>query len=79
MNILITRSLIDSENLMEKLFSKGHKILHIPTLKISSLKIKPINPDDFDAFIFTIANAIRNLKISNKNRKVFCFCVGNKM
>ncbi len=77
MNILITRPLIDSENLMEKLFSKGHKILHIPTLKISSVKIKPINPDDFDAFIFTSANAIRNLKLSSKNRKVFCFCVGS--
>ena len=36
MNILITRPLIDSENLMEKLFSMGHKILHIPTLKIQA-------------------------------------------
>ena len=77
MNILITRPLIDSENLMEKLFSKGHKILHIPTLKISTLKIKPINPNDFDAFIFTSANAIRNLKLSKENKKIFCFCVGS--
>ena len=77
MNILITRPLIDSENLMEKLFSKGHKILHIPTLKISSLKIKPTNPDDFDAFIFTSANAVRNLKLSKENKKIFCFCVGS--
>ena len=36
MNILITRPLIDSEDLMGKLFSMGHKILHIPTLKIIS-------------------------------------------
>ena len=77
MNILITRPLIDSENLMEKLFSMGHKILHIPTLKISSTNMKPINPDDFDAFVFTSANAIRNLKLSNQNRKTFCFCVGS--
>lgn len=77
MNILITRPLIDSENLMEKLFSMGHKILHIPTLKISSTNMKPINPDDFDAFIFTSANAIRNLKLSNQNRKTLCFCVGS--
>ena len=77
MDILITRPLIDSENLMEKLFSKGHKILHIPTLKISSLKIKPTNPDDFDAFIFTSANAVRNLKLSKENKKIFCFCVGS--
>ena len=76
MNILITRPLIDSENLMEKFFSMGHKILHIPTLKISTTNMKPINPDDFDAFIFTSANAARNLKLSNDNRKTFCFCVG---
>ncbi len=77
MNILITRPLIDSENLMEKLFSMGHKIMHIPTLKILSTNMKPINPDDFDAFIFTSANAIRNLKLSNQNRKIYCFCVGS--
>ena len=39
MNILITRPLIDAEDLMGKLFSLGHKIIHIPTLKISSAKI----------------------------------------
>ena len=77
MNILITRPLIDSENLMEKFFSMGHKILHIPTLKISSTNMKPINPDDFNAFIFTSANAARNLKLLNQNRKTFCFCVGS--
>jgi hypothetical protein len=36
MNILITRPLIDSEDLMGKLFSMGHKIIQIPTLKIFS-------------------------------------------
>ena len=77
MNILITRPLIDSENLMKNFFSMGHKILNIPTLKISSINMKPINPDDFDAFIFTSANAARNLKLSNQNRKTFCFCVGS--
>ena len=44
MNILITRPLIDSEDLMGKLFSLGHKIIHIPTLKISPINLKPINP-----------------------------------
>ena len=37
MNILITRPLIDAEDLMGKFFSLGHKIIHIPTLKISSV------------------------------------------
>ena len=44
MNILITRPLIDSEDLMGKLFSEGHKIIHIPTLKISPAKIDPVDP-----------------------------------
>ena len=51
MNILITRPLIDSEDLMGKFFSLGHKIIHIPTLKISSVKIKPIDAKKYDAFI----------------------------
>ena len=77
MNILITRPLIDAENLMEKFFSTGHKILHIPTLKISPKNMIPISSDDFAAFIFTSANAARNLKLSNQNRKTFCYCVGS--
>ncbi len=32
MNILITRPLIDSEDLMGKLFSLGHKIIHVQVL-----------------------------------------------
>jgi uroporphyrinogen-III synthase len=76
MNILITRPLIDAEDLMGKLFSLGHKIIHIPTLKISSTKIDPIDANQYDAFIFTSANAIRNLKVINENKKKLCFCVG---
>ena len=76
MNILITRPLIDSEDLMGKLFSLGHKIIHVPTLKISSAKLKPINSKNYDAFIFTSANAIRNLKLINLDKNKLCFCVG---
>ena len=76
MNILLTRPLIDSEDLMGKLFSLGHKIIHVPTLKISSAKLKPINPKNYDAFIFTSANAIRNLKLMNLDKNKLCFCVG---
>ncbi|MDC0472800.1 uroporphyrinogen-III synthase [Pelagibacteraceae bacterium] len=76
MNILITRPLIESEDLMGKFFSLGHKILHIPTLKISSAEMKPINSNDYDAFIFTSANAVRNLNIQNQKKDKLCFCVG---
>ena len=77
MNILITRPLIDAEDLMEKFFNFGHKIIHLPTLKILSANTDPINSDDFDAFIFTSANAIRNLKLINTNKNLHCFCVGS--
>jgi uroporphyrinogen-III synthase len=77
MNILITRPLIDSEDLMEKLFAYGHKIIHLPTLKISTVKVELVNPDNFDAFIFTSANAVRNLKLTRANKNLHCFCVGS--
>ena len=77
MNILTTRPLIEAEDLMEKFFSLGHKIIHLPTLKILPLDMNPINPDEFDAFIFTSANAIRNLKLTSDNKNLHCFCVGS--
>ena len=76
MNILITRPLIDTEDLMGKLFSLGHKIVHIPTLKISSAKVSSVDAKKYDAFIFTSANAIRNLKLNNQDTNKICFCVG---
>ena len=77
MNILITRPLIDSEDLMGKFFSLGHKIIHIPTLKISAIKIESVNINQYDALIFTSANAIRNLDVSSEGKKKLCFCVGS--
>ena len=77
MNILITRPLMDTEDLMEKLFAYGHKIVHLPTLKISPMVTELINPDSFDAFVFTSTNAVRNLTLSNENKNLYCFCVGS--
>ena len=77
MNILITRPLIDSEDLMGKLFSLGHKIVHIPTLKISAANFSSVDAKKYDAFIFTSANAIRNLKLDNQDTNKICFCVGS--
>ena len=77
MNILITRPLMDAEDLMEKLFDCGHKIIHLPTLKISTIETEIVDPDKFDAFIFTSANAVRNLKLANTNKSLHCFCVGS--
>ena len=68
---------MEAEDLMEKLFAYGHKVIHLPTLKISTIKTELINPDNFDAFVFTSANAVRNLKLTNTNKSVHCFCVGS--
>jgi len=77
MNILTTRPLMETEDLMAKLFSMGHKIVHVPTLKISSAGLSPIDPEKYNAFIFTSANAIRNLRLSKTDYKKLCFCVGS--
>ena len=76
MNILLTRPLIDTEDLMGHFFSLGHKIINIPTLKITSANIKPIDSHEYDAFIFTSANAIRKLNVKNFDKNKKCFCVG---
>jgi|TARA_B110000259_G_scaffold63376_1_gene74927 uroporphyrinogen-III synthase len=77
MNILITRPLMDAEDLMEKLFAYGHKIIHLPTLKISTMETELVNPDNYDAFVFTSANAVRNLRLVNAKKNIHCFCVGS--
>jgi len=77
MNILMTRPLIEAEDLMGKLFSLGHKIIHIPTLKISPAKTELIDVNQYNAFIFTSANAIRNLKVIKQDKSKLCFCVGS--
>ena len=77
MNILVTRPLIDAEDLMGKLFSLGHKIIHIPTLQVKPVTNQKCDAKNYDAFIFTSANAIRNLKLLNEDKKKLCFCVGS--
>ena len=62
---------------MAKFFSLGHKIIHLPTLKISSLNMDPINLDQFDAIVFTSANAIKYLKTEKQKNNIVCFCVGS--
>ena len=77
MNIIFTRPFIDSEDLMMNFFSTGHKVIHMPTLSITSANMDPINPKDYDALIFTSSNAVRYLKLKNQDKKSKCFCVGS--
>ena len=62
---------------MGKLFSLGHKIIHIPTLKISPTKTESVDINQYDVLIFTSANAIRNLKTVSEEKSKLCFCVGS--
>ena len=77
MNIILTRPLNDTENLMQELFNLGHKIMHIPTLKIKNASLEKINIEDYNAFVFTSSNAVRNLKVSGEKKNIKCFCVGS--
>ena len=47
MNIILTRPINDTENLMNDLFKIGHNIIHIPTLKIKSANLDPISIKKF--------------------------------
>ena len=77
MNIIFTRPLIDAEDLMSNFFSSNHKVIHLPTLSITSAHMEPINIKDFDGLIFTSANAVRFLKLKSEEKNIKCFCVGN--
>ena len=50
----------------DEFFSSGYKVIHIPTLSISSANMQSLNTKDYDALIFTSANAVRFLKLKNK-------------
>ena len=77
MNIILTRPLNDIENLMNELFSLGHKIMHIPTLKIVNASLDPISIHNYKALIFTSSNPVRNIKIKEKRKNIHCFYVGS--
>jgi len=77
MNIIFTRPLIDSEDLMMNFFKLGYKVVHMPTLSITSANMEPINTKEYDGLIFTSANAVRFLKLKNSEKNTKCFCVGN--
>ncbi len=77
MNIILTRPLNDTENLMQELFDLGHKIIHIPTLKIKSANLEKIDIENFNALVFTSSNAVKNLSIKGEKKKIKCFCVGS--
>jgi len=77
MHILLTRPLDDCKELILRFKSLGHKVSHLPVIKIENVKHDKVNFDEFGGIIFTSANAIKNLNTSIINKQINCFCVGS--
>ena len=77
MHILLTRPLDDCKELILRFKSLGHKVSHLPVIKIQNVNYDKININEFGGIIFTSANAIKNLNTSEINKKINCFCVGS--
>ena len=77
MHILLTRPLDDCKDLILRFKSLGHKVSHLPVIKIENVNHDKVNFDEFGGIIFTSANAVKNLNTSNINKQINCFCVGS--
>ena len=77
MHILLTRPLDDCKDLILRFKSLGHKVSHLPVIKIENVKHDKVNFDEFGGIIFTSANAVKNLNTSNINKQINCYCVGS--
>ena len=77
MHILLTRPLDDCKELILRFKSLGHKVSHLPVIKIQNVNYDKINVNEFSGIIFTSANAIKYLNTSGINKQINCFCVGS--
>ena len=77
MHILFTRPLEDCSELIFKFQSLGHKVSHLPVIKVEKINYKDFELLEYNGIIFTSANAVKFLNVKNINKKLICFCVGN--
>ena len=77
MHILLTRPLDDCKDLILRFKSLGHKVSHLPVIKIQNVNHDKVNFDEFSGIIFTSTNAVKNLTTSSINKQINCFCVGS--
>ena len=78
MHILLTRSLEDSQDLILRFQKLGHEISHMPLVKIEKKNHENLNFSYYKGIIFTSSNSIKFLDIKLIDKKINCFCVGNK-
>ncbi len=77
MHILLTRPLEDSKELILRFSSLGHKVSHLPVIKVEPIKYDEPDYSQFKGVIFTSSNAIKNLDLTRVDKKIECFCVGS--
>ena len=70
MHILLTRPLEDSKDLILKFTSLGHKVSHLPVIKIKSLDYKSPDYNEYKGIIFTSSNAVKNLNLKKIDKKI---------
>jgi len=77
MHILLTRPLDDCSEMILKFQSLGHRVSHLPLIRIKKVNHEKINFSEYDGIIFTSANAVKFLDKEKLNKNIKCFCVGN--
>ena len=73
MHILLTRQLDDCKDLIIKFKSLGHKVSHLPVIKIESLEYEQPDFNNYKGIIFTSTNAVKNLNLLNVDKKLIVF------
>ena len=76
MHILLTRPIEDCKELIIRFKSLGHKISHLPVIKIENIKYDEKNLNEYKGIIFTSSNAIKNFDTKEIDKKIYCYCVG---
>tara|TARA_Y100001935_G_scaffold221346_1_gene195525 strand:+ start:910 stop:1656 length:747 start_codon:yes stop_codon:yes gene_type:complete len=76
MHILMTRPLEDCAEMILKFQSLGHKVSHLPLLRIDKFNTEEIDFSYYKGIIFTSANAVKFLDSKKIDKNIKCFCVG---
>jgi len=77
MHILLTRPLDDCSEMILKFQSLGHRVSHLPLLRIYKVNYGEINFTNYNGIIFTSANSLKFLDLKKIDKKMICFCVGS--
>ena len=59
MHILLTRPLEDCKDLILKFKSLGHKVSHLPVIKIKPLEYNEPNFNNYNGIILQVQNAVK--------------------